>query len=85
MTGKHQSVDFVQHFALQLRNANPEAYQAFLEAFDAYATEITVAVTDSPAAEILNMQGRAKQTLIILQKLRNPKALSTSQQQQAAP
>lgn len=81
MSGKYQTTDFLKHFAFQLRNAEPKAYEAFLEAFDAYATEITVAVTDAPAADILNMQGRAKQTLVLLNVFRNPKALTP----QAAP
>jgi len=81
---KPHTVDFIKHFAHALRNADPTAYTALLEALDAYATEITVAVTDVPPEAILNMQGRAKQTLIILDVLRNPKAFSTPQQQQAA-
>lgn len=81
---RHQTVDYIRHFAHALRNADPTAYTAFLEALDAYATEITVAVTDVPPEAILNMQGRAKQTLIILDTLRNPKVLSSPQPQQAA-
>lgn len=84
MSGKHSSVDFFKHFAFQLRGADPKAYQSLLEAFDAYAVEITVAVTDAPPDQILNMQGRAKQTLILLEHLRNPKPL-TQPQNQAAP
>lgn len=79
-----KTVDFVKHFAHALRNAAPEAYQAFLEALDAYATEITVAVTDAPAAEILHLQGRAKQTLVLLDVLRRPKVLTSPQQPPAA-
>ncbi len=51
---------------LQLRNANPAAWDKFLAAFDAYVTEITVAVTQAPPAEILVMQGRAQQGLALL-------------------
>lgn len=75
MSGKHLTTDFIQHFAFQLRGADPKAYQSFLEVLDAYATEITVAVTDAPAQDILNMQGRAKQTLVLLHLLRHPKPL----------
>lgn len=83
--GQLHTSDYLQHFALQLRAADPKAYQSFLEVLDAYATEITVAVTEAPAAEILNMQGRAKQTLVILHLLRTPKPLPTPSQQQPAP
>jgi predicted Zn-dependent protease with MMP-like domain len=76
MIGKYQPVDLVRHFASQLVGADQKAYQALLEAFEAYAREITVAVTDAPAEHILNMQGRAKQTLIILELLRAPKPIS---------
>ena len=75
-----QSSDFMQHFALQLRRADEKAYRGFLEAFDAYATEFTVAVTEAPAVDILNMQGRAKQNLVLLGLLRNPKPLPQSPQ-----
>lgn len=71
-------VALVQHHALLLRNADPDAYQGLLAALDAYATEITVAVTDAPAEVILNMQGRAKQTLVMLNMLRNPKPFAAS-------
>lgn len=81
---KHQTVDFVKHFAFALRNADPATYEQFITAFDAYATEITVAVTDAPPSDLLNLQGRAKQTLVILSALRNPKPLSSPQPQQAA-
>ncbi len=67
-----KSSDYMQHFAYILRQADHKAYQSFLEALDAYATEITVAVTDAAPADILNMQGRAKQTLVLLHLLRNP-------------
>lgn len=85
MSGKYQTVDYIGHFANQLRGADPKAYESFITALDAYATEITVAVTDAPATEILNMQGRAKQTLIILALLKTPKAITPTQQQPAAP
>lgn len=81
---KHQSIDFVKHYAFALRNADPTSYEAFLAALDVYATEITVAVTDATPADILNMQGRAKQTLVILSALRNPKPIAPPQPQQAA-
>lgn len=78
---KPHTSDLVKHYAFSLRNADPDAYRAFLEALDAYATEITVAVTDAPAEAILNMQGRAKQTLILLDVLRNPKQFTPQQAQ----
>jgi hypothetical protein len=85
MSGKYQTTDYIAHFAHMLRSADPKAYESFITALDAYATEITVAVTDAPAAEILNMQGRAKQTLVFLALLRTPKPIASTQQQQTSP
>lgn len=60
----------LQQICLRLRNASPEGWDQFLAAFDAYATEITVAVTQAPPAEILIMQGRAQQALALLRMFR---------------
>lgn len=81
---KLQTVDYVRHYAFALRNADPESYAAFIQAFEAYAKEITVAVTEAPAVDLLNIQGRAKQTLVILNALRSPCVLPSPQQQPAA-
>lgn len=65
-----KSTDVLSHFALRLRNADPEGFEQFVAAFDAYTGEITVAVTDAPQDQILNMQGRAKQCLAFLRLFR---------------
>jgi hypothetical protein len=60
----------LQRFALRLKNADPSGWDSFVEAFDVYTTEVTVAVTQAPAAEILVMQGRAQQCLALLRVFR---------------
>lgn len=59
----------LKEFARRLRSADPENFELFVAAFDAYALEVTVAVTEAPQDEILNMQGRAKQCRAILRML----------------
>lgn len=58
--------DVIKHYALRLKNADPESWDRFLLAFDAYATEVTVAVTAAPSEDILRCQGRAQQMLALL-------------------
>ena len=58
--------DIIKHYALRLKNADPESWDRFLLAFDAYATEVTVAVTQAPSEDILRCQGRAQQMLALL-------------------
>lgn len=60
----------VSQHALRLRAADPKAFAAFVEAFDAYATEVTVAVTEADQNTILNFQGRAQAFLSILKMFR---------------
>lgn len=67
---KPRSTDVLSQFALRLRNADPESWERFIAAFDAYAGELTVAVTDAPQDQILHMQGRAKQCLALLRLFR---------------
>ncbi len=62
--------DIVSEHALRLRAADPKSFEAFVEAFDAYATEVTVAVTQADQNSILNAQGRAQAFLSILQMFR---------------
>lgn len=62
--------DVVSQYALRLRSADPKAFEAFVEAFDAYATQVTVAVTDADQSSVLNCQGRAQAFLSILKMLR---------------
>lgn len=62
--------DFLSQSALRLRSAAPKDFEHFVEVFDAYATEVTVAVTAADQNEILNRQGRAQFALALLQLLR---------------
>lgn len=64
------SEQILQHFALRLRNADPQSWDAFVQAFDVYATEVTVAVTQAPPETILAKQGQAQQMLKLLQLFR---------------
>jgi len=65
-----KSTDVLSHFALRLRNADPEGFEQFVETFAAYTNEITVAVTEAPQDQVLNMQGRARQCLAFLRLFR---------------
>lgn len=44
-----------------LRRTAPDEYAAFITAFRGTVNEVTVAVTQSPPAEILKDQGKAQQ------------------------
>lgn len=44
-----------------LRRSAPEEYAAFAEAFRLTVNDVTVAVTQSPPADILRDQGKAQQ------------------------
>lgn len=73
-----QPVDRVLHFAFILRNADHEAYRAFLEAFDAYGLSVMTDVLNAPADRVLKMQGRAAEVRELLAHLRNPKPLPSN-------
>jgi hypothetical protein len=47
--------------AERMKNQDPTLYEQFLRLLDAYTTELTVAVTEAPADQILTCQGRAQQ------------------------
>jgi len=59
-----------QH-CMRLRNADPRAWDEFVTCFDAYATEVTVAVTRADQNMILNWQGKAQAYLHLLDTFRN--------------
>lgn len=63
------TTDILKEFARRLRSADPENFQSFVEALDAYALEVTVAVTEAPQDQVLNMQGRARQCMALLRLL----------------
>lgn len=56
--------------ALRLKNADPSNFDQFVECFDVYTSEVTVAVTEAPQDVILNAQGRAQQCLALLRMFR---------------
>lgn len=56
--------------ALRLKNAAPQEWDAFVECFDAYATEVTVAVTSADQNSVLGAQGRARAFLHLLKTFR---------------
>lgn len=58
--------DVLKHHAHNLQLSAPKEWEAFVQCFDAYATEVTVAVTRAEQHEILVAQGRAKAFLHLL-------------------
>lgn len=68
----HSTPQVVAHYAQTLRLAAPKEYDQFVEAFDVWATEVTVAVTSAPQHEVLNQQGKAQAYLHLLKMYRDP-------------
>lgn len=64
------AIDALKHYAHTLQLAAPREWEAFVEFFDAYATEITVAVTTAEQHEVLVAQGRARAFLYLLRAFR---------------
>ena len=62
----------VAHYIQNMRVAAPREYEAFVAAFDAWATEVTVAVTTAPQHEVLQQQGRAQAYLHLLKMFKDP-------------
>lgn len=62
--------EVLRHYARALQLAAPDQWEAFVQCFDAYATEVTVAVTTAEQSEILVAQGRAKAFLHLLKTFR---------------
>lgn len=68
MTGQTVTTkQMMKEFALKLRNANPTAWENFVNTLDVYTAEVMQGMTSSPQSEILCMQGRAQQCLALLQ------------------
>lgn len=76
-TSNWTTAEIMQAFALQLRNADPKAWDGFIDALDAYATEVTVQLTEAPAEQILKMQGRAAQLIGLLRTFRECASITT--------
>jgi len=58
--------------ALRWKNSDPDLYKQFLLLLDAYAFDVTLAVTEASSAEILQAQGRAQQARKFLQLFSEP-------------
>jgi hypothetical protein len=58
--------DVLSEYARHLRAAAPKEWEAFVHCFDAYATEVTVAVIHADQSSVLNAQGRASAFLHLL-------------------
>ena len=63
--------DVLSQHAHALHIAAPREWETFVEVFDAYATEVTVAVTAAEQNEILQKQGQARAFLHLLNLFRN--------------
>lgn len=70
MTRQSSPTEILRHYAHQLQLAAPKEWEAFVQCFDAYATEVTLAVTNAEQHEILVAQGRAKAFLHLLKAFR---------------
>ncbi len=62
--------DVTKQYAHALQLAAPQEWDHFVQCFDAYATEVTVAVTRAGQDEILVAQGRARAFLHLLELFR---------------
>lgn len=62
--------EVLSQYAHRLKIAAPKEFDSFVECFDAYATEVTLAVTSAEQHEVLNRQGRAQFALTHLRMLR---------------
>ena len=64
---------FFNEFAHWLKNTDPRVYDAFIHNLNQYVSDVTVAVTDAPASEILQAQGRAQQARKFYQLFSEPR------------
>lgn len=64
------SSDALRHYAHTIQLAAPREWEAFVACFDAYATEVTVAVTEAEQHTILTQQGKAQAFLHLLKLFR---------------
>ncbi len=70
-----QPVDRLKHYAFILRNADHEAYKAFMEALEAYNLDAMRNMVQAPPDQVLKMQGRAEQVCDLIFHLNSPKQL----------
>jgi len=64
------STQILSQLSRNLANAAPKEWDAFVQFFDAYATEVTVAVTQAEQNTILVQQGKAQAFLHLLKTFR---------------
>ena len=70
----------ISEFALKFKNYDPHIYEQFIKVLNDYTHDVTVAVTQAPASDILVIQGRAQQMMKVLQlfsEVREPKQKPT--------
>lgn len=72
--------DVLSHYAHAIQIAAPKEWEAFVQTFDAYSTEVTVAVTDAEQHEVLVAQGKAKAFLHLLKLFRECGRRAAAQQ-----
>jgi hypothetical protein len=73
------------HYAHGLQIAAPREWEAFVQCFDAYATEVTVAVTNAEQNEVLGAQGQARAFLHLLRLFRTCHATKAPPANQGQP
>lgn len=73
--------DAFQQYAYRLQLAAPKEWEEFVQLFDAFATEVTVAVTRADQSEILNKQGQAQAFLHLLKLMRECHKVKTPNHQ----
>lgn len=67
----------LSRLVLLLRNGNPDAFEAFVEAYADRMSGLTVAVTEAGSGDILVCQGRAQESRAFLRILRECDKQST--------
>lgn len=82
---QHTPSAILQHYARSLAISSPREWEAFVECFDAYATEVTVAVTSAASEDILVAQGKARAFLHLLKLFRECKNAAPAQAPQPQP
>lgn len=53
----------------RLQSAAPEQFMQLIEAFSAYTTDVTVAVTEATPEKLMNLQGRAQEARSLLRSI----------------
>lgn len=80
MTAPLSPSDVLSHYAHAIQMAAPKEWDAFVQTFDAYATEVTVAVTNAAQDEVLVSQGQARAFIHLLRVFRECGRRAAAQQ-----